>query len=420
MKTVEKKSAREASYLALLTYAKKQKYLSESLEEWRKNASPSSIDFSLAQEITYGTERRKATLNYFAEKLAEQGKLHVKLKERLLLFIALYQYFFMDKIPIYALTNETVSLAYKYCRPPFVRFLNAILRKLPKTKIQLPKGNNLKDLSIRYSYPEFLIKLFLEDYGMEKACEIMETENAPSCTMFRVRENEEKNPSLRLITEKPFPVALLEEQKNIESVIKSSKYYIQNITPATLIGELCTNAPPPKRILDLCAAPGGKVIAIHDFFPNALLHANDITKKKIERLKQNLKKYEIQANLHLSLGEEYHSKEKFDIIIADLPCSNSGVLNKRPEARWRITKDFLKELEKMQFAIIENALKYLKENGQIWYMTCSILKKENENMIEKFCQKYRMEKTFIRKILPEKKKWDGGFACSLKKIKEEA
>ncbi|MFT4551970.1 MAG: 16S rRNA (cytosine967-C5)-methyltransferase [Chlamydiales bacterium] len=410
-------SAREAAYLALLSCQRDNTFLSKYLDQWSEDYSPSSLDFSLAQEIAYGTERQKISLDYLAKKLSQTGKLSLKSKEKILLRTALYQFYYMDRVPLYALANESVTIARKYCHSNFVKFLNAVLRKLPDTPSSLPQGNSVADLSINFSFPEFFISHLLEDYGLEKSIEIMQTSNSPIPTTVRVRSKEIEHPELSMFVNSPFPFVKLTNKSLLPEISKSSNYYIQNVTPATLLGKLCEKIDAPEKVLDLCASPGGKTIAIHDYFPKAELFANDISENKLLKLNENFQKYDIDAHISISNGESFQSDELFDIIIVDAPCSNSGVLNKRPEARWRLSDQSIKSLEELQAGIIENAIKFLKDGGQLWYMTCSILKSENEKAVERFSQDFGLQIVRCETILPNKNGWDGGFSCAFTKTK---
>jgi len=181
------------------------------------------------------------------------------------------------------------------------------------------------------------------------------------------------------------------------------------------VAALAEHSKAPARILDLCASPGGKLLAAHDLFPQAKLYANDVSPEKIMRLSQNLAKYGVKADLNCGQGEDYQSSELFDLIILDVPCSNSGVLNKRPEARWRLTPKVIEGLRQTQSRLVKHAADLLAPGGVIWYLTCSILKSENEEMIEDVIQHDRLEKVFSKIVLPNYEGWDGGFGCVLRK-----
>ncbi len=414
-------NAREAAYLALLQSSQFKGFISDFLEKWKAEHNPSVKDFNLAQEIAYGTARMSLALDFLAEIFAARKKLNLKLKERLFLRMAVYQYYYMNRIPLYAIVDETLKLARNYCHETFLRFLNAILRKLGDIKPELPQGNSIIDLSIRYSYPQFFVREVTDAFGFEKGSQILEIGNTVSPVMVRYREiaKNAEHADLQDVTLEPFRIASMKIKGIIEEISQSDQFYIQNVTPPTLLGNLAKRIhKKPKNILDLCSSPGGKIIALHDLFPNAELHANDISQEKLKRLSQNFNKYSLNVNVTCQNGEDYPTDKKFDLVVLDVPCSNSGVLNKRPEARWRLSQDSLNELKKTQLALIQNAANLLSEEGRIWYMTCSILPKENEDIIEEACESFNLQVEYLETILPNFEGWDGGFACILKNEKQ--
>lgn len=392
-------TSREAAYLAYRSFLEKELFLTDSLNEWERETAPSSQDFHLAQEIAYGTCQKALTLEHYAKQITN-GRLRLKKKERALLFTALYQYFFLDKVPLYAIANESMQLAKKYTHTSFAGFLNALLRKLEKGTFSLPKENSAEALSISYSYPIYFVKQLLINYPVETAIAIMEAGNRPSQTMAR-----ERSSTLTMI-----PIKTIEE---LQSIKTSKDFYIQNITPALLMTELSKKASHPSAILDLCASPGGKLLLAHDLFPEAKLTANDVNEKKLSTIKENCEKYSLSAELHCGKGEDFPTVKQFDIVILDIPCSNSGVLNKRPEARWRLSQENLKALKKMQLRLLEKATSLLTPTGQIWFMTCSNLKEENEDLIQEFLKEHPFEIVTEKTILPNQEGYDGGYGCSL-------
>lgn len=374
-------TAREAAYLSLLSSLREEQFLSDYLSDWIARESPEPRDAALAYELATGTMRRLLTLEYLAVAASEHQKLDLKRKERILVFLALYQLFFLDRVPNYAVVDESVELAKKHCDKNFAKFLNALLRKHISNPPTIPT-----EYSVRYSYPPDLIDALIADYGKEKTLKILDTGNNPPVNMARKRpgfEYEAVEPS---------------EVKN------NPEYYIQNETPGKLMDALSKGMSiKPKRILDLCAAPGGKLLAAHDLFPEASLVANDISEARIHKLRENCEKFGIQAELHVGAGEDFPHTEPFDLIILDVPCSNTGVMNKRAEARWQ-----KRDLEKLQLSLLENARRFLSPQGEIWYLTCSILKKENEGVTHHFAENIREEIT----VLPDDRA-DGGYGCAL-------
>ncbi len=352
----------------------------------------------LAREIALGTERRLLTLDHIAQKLALRGALNLKLKEKMLLRMAIYQHLFMDRIPAHALVNETVKLAKEYCHFRFVNFLNAALRRLVGESWPLPE-----QLSLKHSFPQLFIDKLLGEYGESQTEEILQALNRPPPLFVRERFSPE--------------LALLEvDSAQVGAYVQDARYYFQGYVQAHLITELikCRTSSPSK-ILDLCAAPGGKLIALSEYFPKAEFVANDVSEKRLRKLKDNLQKYGIAAQTSCHAAEDYPEDELFDLVLLDVPCSNSGVLHKRPEARWRLTDEKLKELDVIQWTLLQKARRLLAPGGQLWYMTCSILHDENERMIERAVRElgFRQAQTF--KHLPHQEGREGGFAAILLK-----
>lgn len=336
--------AREAAFLVLDHYYRQGIFLDDSFEQFKGRLSEK--DFALAYEIAAGVVRQQKALNSIT-------KLPKKRQEKILLRMALYQLLFLDRVPAYAIGDEMVSLAKRYTSPVFAKFLNAFIRNQQPKRPVVP------------SYPDYFIERTYAVYGHDKASEIMQLGNSKSPLFARDR-----------VEMKMVPV---------DSYDLSNRYYIQNPTQLAIYSHLkqCLKHA-PKTILDLAASPGGKTILMHDFFPDAELYANDLSEKKVAKLQQNLAKYGIKATLSIGSGLDFASSTKFDLIIVDAPCSNSGCLYKCPEARWRISAESVQEQALLQKKLIEKALSLLSPHGMIFYSTCSILPEENEKVASTF------------------------------------
>lgn len=381
--------------MALFAAERQVCFIYEWLEEWKQKTSPSDADFRLAQEIAFGSMRMKLALDSYALQLS--GTFKAKPKILALIRTAIYQAKMMDKIPFYALVNETVKLAKKHFSIATANFMNALLRSIEKTELQLPQGDSPHDLSIRFSYPIYLVQLYIDQFGKERTQELLRLGNRPPILMAR---------ELHTLNFQTVPPNTLME------FAASPKFYIQNSTPAILFKHLAEHSSSkPKTILDLCSAPGGKLLLAHETYPEAALFANDVSDKKLTKLKDNLHKYNIHAELSCCPAEQYTSNSKFDLIILDVPCSNTGVLNKRPEARWRMNKETLQTLIQQSKKMLENATSLLNPGGKIWLMTCSILEEENSRLIQEMSAKFQISSTKL--VLPNENGEDGGFAAEL-------
>jgi len=399
---------REAAFFAVWKYFDTGVFVADTLENWPIEGR----ERRLAQEIAFGTVRKKLSCEHLAAQSTPHKRLKIKKKERALLLTAVYQLAFMERLPSYAICDEAVKLATLHCHRSFPKFLNAVLRRLCDELPSIPEKDDLQSLSIRYSYPPFLIEKLLEDYDMDTTKSVLALGNKAAIPMARLR-SKALPPGLERLTDNP-PMATITDTSLIKSLIARDDLYIQNATPVNLLYQLAENIEEPKNILDLCASPGGKLIAASDLFPKAHLFANDVSETKIERLQENLKKYHLDATVSCSLGEEFKSDTLFDLIIIDAPCSNSGTMNKRPEARWRISQESIQEQMELQLSLLTHTKKLLSPEGQLWYMTCSILKEENENLVDKACQLLKMTPLSPPiTLLPNATGWDGGFAQSL-------
>lgn len=309
---------------------------------------------------------------------SSSGKLPSKAKEKALLRCTLYQIYYMHSAPRYAIGQEMGNLAKKYCHSTFASFLNALIRKLPEELPEFPS------LGLKYSYPDALIGKLRKEYSLKEVEGILVQGNLPAKTSARIR------PGFEMQKVAPEEVA---------EVASSPEYYIMNATPAKLIEELSSFIKVPESILDLCASPGGKLIALHDKFPKAMLFANDVSESKLTRLKENCEKYSMSVTFSQGEAQDYPEDTFYDLVVLDVPCSNTGVFSKHPEARWRE-----ENLVPLQQALLEKAKKLVKPGGHIFYLTCSVLKEETPDC----------EKLFERQILPLEEGQDGGYGCVIK------
>lgn len=405
-------NAREAAYLAALHTGEGSRFAAEMLEQWQADARPDLDDLQLARRIAYGTIQMALALDHLAVQLTDRKHLKLKAKEQVLLRTALYQMHFMQRLPSYAIGNETIRLAKKYCQPYFVSFLNALLRKYESSAPLLPTGSSDKELSIHYSYPQYFIKALKQEH--KNFQNLLQLGNEAPTLMVRIRTGNIPEDWTEVI-KGPLRVAIPSGQTNWKDLSSSNQYYIQNATQVDLLNYLSSLTPVPRTVMDLCAAPGGKLIAAHDLFPQAKLCANDISRRRLQKLKQNLLKYNIHAELTSNDKEPLYFHDPFDLVIVDAPCSNSGVLNKRPEARWRLTPEQIEALNQEQLGLLKTASELLTDQGHIWYMTCSILKAENKDLIAQACKRLNLEIVGAPcEILPNSQGWDGGFGCVLR------
>lgn len=400
--------SRHAAFFALLNWHQKGTFLWDSLEKWKVDKAPSPSDLNFAYELACGSLRMQRQLDYIIKTVIK--KRPAKEKERIILRLALYQYYFLPNIPAYAVVDSSVKLAKEQCHSSFASFLNAVLRKIERKPIETT------DLGIVHSYPDLFVELLSSAYGLEKCVDILERGNKPSALTGLLYTQSDAAGAKPL--EDPLIASCGLKMYFLDA--PNPIFYIQNRTQPKLLAQLSKGLKEkPKRILDMCAAPGGKSLLLHHLYPDAKLTVNDSSQHKIKRLSENLQRFSCNAKICnaeilCQNGEELQSDHRFDLILIDAPCSNSGVLYKCPEARWRITEETLNALAETQRKLIARAMHLLTQNGKIWFMTCSILPQENEQHIAALAQELGLQVDGDYALqLPDFEGHEGGFACQL-------
>lgn len=418
-------------------------------EEISKNAQKlNAKDIGLISEIVYGVITWKLTIDEIIKKYSK-----IRLKKISpwildILRLSIYQIVFLDKIPKSAAVNEGVNLAKRYGHRSSSGFANAILRKVEKQDYEDFK--NIKDekerLSKQYSMPLWIIEELMEEgLELEKIEEICISSNIRPKVSIRINTLKTNKEELKQILEnenikatdgilKDFLV--LDKAKNIERLesFKNGLFTVQD--EAAGLTSLILNPKKGENILDACSSPGGKTTYIAQLVENeGQIIAFDIHEHRTRLVEQNAKRLGVNIiETKVQDASKFEEKyvNKFDKILLDVPCLGIGVLKRKPDIKWQKKKEDVKEISEIQYKILENCSKYLKPKGELVYSTCSILKEENENLIEKFLHKnkeFKLEKIenfeeeFFKKYLKneqflqvyQNKKTDGFFICKLLK-----
>lgn len=414
--------ALQAALKALDDFEKGDCLLKDSLNQF----SPTLClrDRKLAQQLAFSCCRLKKRLDWYIVQLSSSKCLPQNAKEKNILRLALYQLLFMKGAPAYAVVNSWVELAKESINFGFGRYLNALMRRVQREGLpELPKGLNAKELAICHSYPEGLIKHLQKYYDDASVDQILTAGNQPSSTVARLRPGKAEafdQTFWQPITNTPCPIAKLLDPASAGVWVAGGTIAIQGAAQTMLIYSLAEQMTTrPQTILDMCAAPGGKLLLLHDLYPQAKLYGNDISAARLAVLQENLKTYHLQAHLSCSDATELQKTTSFDLILIDAPCSNSGVLAKRPEARWRLdNKIYLEQLIDTQKKLLEKASSLLPPEGQLWYTTCSLLPQENEEMAQFAEQTLDLSLKAAKLLLPSaENNYEGGFCCSfIKKL----
>ncbi len=388
----------------------------------------------MATELVYSTFRRRLTLDWIIEKFSG---VQVRRIERPLLDIlrlGVLQLVYTGSVPGYAAVDESVKLARAVPGRKAAGFANSVLRKVAGSAASIPfprKENGvIEHLSIVHSHPRWLLRRWVERLGEEVAESVCIANNTPP--PITARANLLKTGRSELVermAEEGVEVRPGKDEQTVEIVKCPTRiaalrsfcdgvFYLQDVSAAISVEML---APVEgEKVLDLCSAPGGKATHIAELMANeGLVVACDIDEGKMPMLRENIERLGtsiVQPVVADGRMIEAVLRPEFDRVLIDAPCSNTGVLRRRVEARWRLRERDLKKLHEMQLSLLGSACRVLRRGGVLVYSTCSIEPEENEEVIEEFVRDnggFELEEE--RTFLPEVAGGDGGYAAKLEK-----
>lgn len=402
---------RRAAHAALHAWGQGHDYAETLVERHAQRYQLSSADRGLLNAIIFGVLRHRRVLDHWISEM-RRGKLDNDARD--LLRIGLFQVLILN-IADHAAVNETVEAGKANIRG----LLNAVLRRAVGQKNKLLEKLNELPPAELHSHPDWLFKRWRKHYGLDQAIALMEWNQEPSENFARY------NPLCGQPCPLEDPLPEVPGFYRIEgavpmNLIREGVIYMQD--PATRHSVEMLSPQPGETILDACAAPGGKAALIAAAMDNkGTLIATDSNEKRLPRLEENLK------NLHVTCAEvsphdwkepapaKWHSA--FDAILLDVPCSNTGVLRRRVDARWRLLPKDLSDLPVIQKQIIENAIPCLKKGGRLVYSTCSIEPEENSKLITDVL-KAHPELTLVKEkqVLPCVEQTDGAYCALLQLV----
>ncbi|OON95216.1 MAG: 16S rRNA (cytosine(967)-C(5))-methyltransferase [Epulopiscium sp. Nele67-Bin005] len=442
------KNARETIVDLLTTIEKEETYMQLLLKKELDNIKKEDRGF--ITEVVYGTVKHQLKLDYFINHVSKTPVKKMKPFIKHLMRMSAYQLIFLDKIPASATINEAVKLVKKRKMHNLSGFVNGVLRNLERQKdeISLPDVNThkIEHFSIKYSMPSWLIEMWLEMYGTEEMEKICTAFNERAEVCIRINKNQISKNELILELQNEgiecsdgiiFPEDNLYLKKtynigNLNSFLEG-KWTPQDES-ASLVSHLL-NPQKGDKILDMCAAPGGKSTHIAelsndeceiisaDLYP----HKTELIQKNADRL--NLKSIKIIVNNGINFNKSW--EDSFERILLDVPCSGLGVIKRKPDMRYHKTPEDILAISEVQKQLVNNAVRYLKAGGTLLYSTCTLSKIENEDMVKyilnlglkldpitddvpDLVKPYIKEENHIQ-ILPYIAKTDGFFIARFKK-----
>lgn len=339
-----------------------------------------------------GTIEKRLYLDFIIDGYSKTPVKKMKPIIMLLLEMAVYQLFFMDRVPDSAAINEAVKLAKKRGLTGLSGFVNGVLRNIARNKenIALPDKNKdlIQYLEIKYSTPKAVVEHFINDYGSEKTEEILEAFEEKRLLVARATKNREElikkleAEGVKVSTDTIFPESLkileLDSLSYLES-FEEGDFVIQDES-SQFIGKI-VGLPKGARVLDLCAAPGGKSLLFAEMEEVDEIISCDISESKTELIEENVRRIgvsKIKTKVNDASLYNPDFMDGFDLVICDLPCSGLGVMGRKRDIKYNVTEDKIRELAKLQRTILENAVRYVKKGGRLIYSTCTMTKAENE------------------------------------------
>ena len=383
----------------------------------KQNGAMPKNDRAFVTEIVNGTLRNIYYIDYVINQFSKTKT--EKMKPWLLAVIrsGVYQIIFMDKVPNSAACNEAVKLAKLRGYGKLSGFVNGVLRNISRNidDIKLPNIGTPEYLSVKYSHPLWLIKMWLHEYDYDFVEKLCESNNKAPDVTIAVNTLKTNRESLKKELEKSGIV--VDYGKYYENVLhikktadisslkafKNGLFHIQDESSVTAVNVLAPKK--GEKILDVCAAPGGKSLLCGEIMENqGVISSRDIYFHKIELIEDSAKRLGIdiiKAEEKDALKFYEEDENKFDKVIVDAPCSGFGIIRKKPDIKFRRIGNDIDELIKIQRGILENASKYVKKGGVLVYSTCTICKKENIKNVEWFLENFDFEECDISSELPK-------------------
>ena len=414
-------SSRQLCVRALLEWEKGTTFSDEILHSIFDRNSISPQDRALLMELFFGVLRRLRPLDFWISKLRPAA---VDPLTRNALRLGLYQIFYM-RIPTHAAVFETVAVALPRARG----LVNACLRRAARESESLKAALAAQSCAVRFSTQDFLWRRWEDRFGADDAARLCEIQNIPSESFFRI--NRLKFPegdasSMGLGEGEHTPIAghpdVLRVSQVPREALSRGLGYMQD--PSTLLAPDLLDPKSGERVLDACAAPGGKTAYIAQKMSNTGdLIACEIFASRVARLRENITR--LGASMVRVLEADFLMppeadsplrEELFDRILLDVPCSNTGVIRRRVDVRWRLTEEDFIRMPVQQLAFIRRAVSLLKPGGVLVYSTCSIEPEENQQVVQQALSEFpELEFEAERMALPHCDISDGAFAARLRR-----
>ena len=385
-------------------------------------------DHAFVTELVCGVVRRWKTLDWIVRfRLRREPPPFVLAA----LYAGVYQLCFMENVEEYAAIHETVeAVRSRSTTRSFTGLVNAVLRRVQRERERIFAALERQPDDIRLSHPRFLLRRWARQFGEAEARRLAEWNNLPPQTVLRVLrthiepENflaEMKAAGIELV---PHPADdsgsffILPRGMAVHRLPGYEEGWFTVQDPATAAAVKLLRVRPGEAVLDACAAPGGKTAMLAERLEGeGSLTAMDLHEDRLDRLRENLRRLRLEGAVEVVKGDAREAGKvlgdrRFDAILLDVPCLNTGVLRRRPDARWRVTPRRLESIVETQYALLDGCAPLLKPGGRLVYSTCSLEPEENEDLVARWVREHPgFRRMGARRLFPPKSNTDGAFAA---------
>ncbi|MDR0852883.1 MAG: 16S rRNA (cytosine(967)-C(5))-methyltransferase RsmB [Clostridiales Family XIII bacterium] len=422
---------RKTAFLVLKDVEERKAYSNIALANHIKVHRPPNVPF--IRELVYGVVRNALYLDYIISQFVKTPIDKLTSTDLTLLEMGLYQLIFMNSVPDHAAVDETVEIA-KYYAKGKEGFVNGVLRQYLRDKDYVKLPDRAKDLTLylstKYSFEPWIIDMWLKEYGEEKTEELATVLN--ETPQLCIRTNTLKIDSdaltkrleaqgIKVERDEDYPDLLVVQGENVLSNKMFSKeglFSVQDKGSQTVVEWV--DAKPGETVIDVCAAPGGKTVAIAEDMKNiGVVKAFDIYLRKISLIEAEAERLGISIIRAWSWDATRIDStllNQADKVLVDAPCSGLGTARRKPEVKYKRFDNKMKNLPTRQFDILKASANYVKPGGILIYSTCTIAKRENEDVVQSFINS-NWEFEILEKVqlLPQTSDTDGFFICKMKR-----
>ncbi|PEZ05379.1 16S rRNA (cytosine(967)-C(5))-methyltransferase [Bacillus sp. AFS018417] len=394
-------NVRELALDGLLQVEKSGAYSNLLLNNLIEKSNIDKKDVGLLTEVVYGTIQRRDTLDYYLQPFLRKK---IELWVKVLLRLSLYQMLYLDRVPERAAIHEAVEIAKRRGHKGIAGLVNGVLRSIQREGI--PSLDEIKSsekrLAIATSHPEWLVKEWIEAYGIETAQKMCEVNQLPPVPTARVNvakgsvEEALKTLETEGIQAKYGDLsedAIQIEKGNVAHTKAFQEGLLSIQDESSMLVARALNPEAGDIILDSCAAPGGKTTHIAERLQGTgKVISLDLHPHKVRLIQQQAKRLQLEnieaKTLDARKVQEHFEQESFDKVLVDAPCSGFGVIRRKPDIKIGKQKEDSERLANIQLSILEKVAPLLKKGGRLVYSTCTIEKVENEQVVELFLQSH--------------------------------